>query len=1070
MGIDDHVPEIRVLEESDDLTEGHDGESESSSSSSLDVDESEDISIDDSEEDEEELPSSLSSSPPSSSSSSSYPSSPSAPSFHPPSLPPPQAEEGGREEEGEEGEEEGEEGEEEDDGMEEEIFFDDFDDSENDNSERREDEEIRRPIISGLNIVFRKERRDKEEKKKDDKKKSIFSIIRFDYLEFDDQYLRLNNEVFLSLLQKFYAPTSSFIPPSSSFSRIATTLLQYEKLMSLPEGRREEEGGRRVGGRRELIGGGGGLSFLNSNQHVLSRMLRNSNNPMLMVVSNDNHNVLEFSNVDGGSLRNFTRFFRQGANLMSDHPPSIQAPQENSVAGLLQSLLEHLPDQTEEEMLEEPFEIEEEEKMEMPEENKERIEETKENEGRVEERLDPVFLESLMENQLEGQINMASQTSPQAQTQAGMEQVSSVEMDNRIFFESLTPELRREVMMNSDPEFLGTLPANYVQDYMELLRRQEPRRLAIEEENDNDHDDDEEEEARDEEDQPHSTRLKKKKGEKRIFTAHHQKEQLARSPNGKQLLADNQLLSLLLLLLRTDSLSFRAYPFNLFRTLCYHPGNENKLFDALFEILRLDFSSNGSTTSDLEEKEGSSFIFGGKGGSPKKSEVQMILGPLPLIVLEKDFVLSNKRKVFEILSLKVLALLGEQTEQSVSYFLRENDTNEGAEANEMNPFKHASGSSSNGLRELICLLEHPVLKSSFIHLKLLLNLLFNVIKRGKILLERRSNTKSVSSTFSLESLSIATLCRTIDNDLIDENSVKNLNFIITSLAGEGTNLPTFILEIKRILGDIGRQLNLRFSSNLELLKRNRENGNFSEILNRIEEEIEGENRIFRIFRIIKMLFERCLISNSGKGGEEKQKINKEIRETFKTLIDDRGINEMWINLTELLTVLNTLYPDSVNLSNPIIHKTIPILESFFIIYRIMYDDESLEILVEKRKKHQKYQMNRKIELSTLVHEEEEEREDKQRLQKFKAENKIDFDEMFGVMCEQNKNIINMMVRQNVGLLNESFSMIIRKMPKILDFENKKSFFRVELKKIKGPALPPLSKKFICTYKFFVSKT
>ena len=203
-------------------------------------------------------------------------------------------------------------------------------------------------------------------------------------MDFDEQYLRLNNEVFLSLLQKFYSPSSSFIPASSAFSRIAYTLLQYEKLMSQPEGRREEEGVRRVGGRRELGAGGGGLSFLNNHQHVFSRMLRNANNPMLMVVSNDNHNVLEFSNVDGGSLRSFSRFFRRGANLIPDHPyhsPRIQAPQENAVAGLLQSLLEHLPEQIEEEIHEEPEEIEEEEKREIiEEETKEVAEETKDNE------------------------------------------------------------------------------------------------------------------------------------------------------------------------------------------------------------------------------------------------------------------------------------------------------------------------------------------------------------------------------------------------------------------------------------------------------------------------------------------------------------------------------------------------------------------------------------------------------------------------------------------------------------------------------------------------------------------
>jgi len=57
--------------------------------------------------------------------------------------------------------------------------------------------------------------------------------------------------------------------------------------------------------------------------------------------------------------------------------------------------------------------------------------------------------------------------------------------------------------------------------------------------------------------------------------------------------------------------------------------------------------------------------------------------------------------------------------------------------------------------------------------------------------------------------------------------------------------------------------------------------------------------------------------------------------------------------------------------------------------------------------------------------------------------------MFNLICEQNKKVINLIVKQNLGLLNDTLSMIVKKKPKILDFENKRDYFKAELKKLKN---------------------
>ena len=56
--------------------------------------------------------------------------------------------------------------------------------------------------------------------------------------------------------------------------------------------------------------------------------------------------------------------------------------------------------------------------------------------------------------------------------------------------------------------------------------------------------------------------------------------------------------------------------------------------------------------------------------------------------------------------------------------------------------------------------------------------------------------------------------------------------------------------------------------------------------------------------------------------------------------------------------------------------------------------------------------------------------------------------MFIIMCEKNKKVINMIIKQNPNVLNDSLNMVVKKMPLIIDFENKKHYFRKELDRLK----------------------
>jgi len=218
-------------------------------------------------------------------------------------------------------------------------------------------------------------------------------------------------------------------------------------------------------------------------------------------------------------------------------------------------------------------------------------------------------------------------------------------------------------------------------------------------------------------------------------------------------------------------------------------------------------------------------------------------------------------------------------------------------------------------------------------------------------------------------------------------------------------------------------------------------------------------------KLIKELFERSLIEFGKKELPEEQKemtTNKDadaidnqarekVKDQFRELFEDGQLQALWINITEFLSSLNEIFANNWAILSPISHKLQPVLESFFIIYKILNDDEAYEIY--RKGKVVKLRESRKqvnFGISRLLSEGEVHNnpglleENFQRLR----QTKLDSNEMLHLMCEKNKNILNMMVKQNPHLLSDSLSIVVKKMPKVLDFENKRSYFKNELKKLK----------------------
>ena len=51
------------------------------------------------------------------------------------------------------------------------------------------------------------------------------------------------------------------------------------------------------------------------------------------------------------------------------------------------------------------------------------------------------------------------------------------------------------------------------------------------------------------------------------------------------------------------------------------------------------------------------------------------------------------------------------------------------------------------------------------------------------------------------------------------------------------------------------------------------------------------------------------------------------------------------------------------------------------------------------------------------------------------------DDMFLLMCEKNKKILNIMIKRNIYVLDSTLNVMLKKFPKTIEFENKRLYFK-----------------------------
>ena len=166
---------------------------------------------------------------------------------------------------------------------------------------------------------------------------------------------------------------------------------------------------------------------------------------------------------------------------------------------------------------------------------------------------------------------------------------------------------------------------------------------------------------------------------------------------------------------------------------------------------------------------------------------------------------------------------------------------------------------------------------------------------------------------------------------------------------------------------------------------------------------------------------------------------RKMRDSFQLLLTQESVNALWLNITEIVCLLNDFFIDDFHAINPIVHNLQPMIESFFIIYHILYGEE--EMFYDSKTKTLLKQED--FVISQLASEDKTQEVNPILGMSFSdiKKSKLTMNDMLVIMCEKNKKILNFMIKRNISLLDSTYSILLKKMPRVIDFENKRAYFK-----------------------------
>jgi hypothetical protein len=379
------------------------------------------------------------------------------------------------------------------------------------------------------------------------------------------------------------------------------------------------------------------------------------------------------------------------------------------------------------------------------------------------------------------------------------------------------------------------------------------------------------------------------------------------------------------------------------------------------------------------------------------------------------------------------------------------------------------------------------------HVELLLRIVLNIVEMGIDSKQTDGGDKvddrpvEEICRVELSKERVKQLCEVLYFKRVEDETIKALGSLISVLCLNEKNLTNFVTELTNTIFSLCKQLNEQLDSDIMVLKEYLKNPSpaslelveFS-IVKRQTTSGFNESRFLKVFNLILQLYEKSLEraqrlhelnsaqkqspvspnaspSLARKSTEDlKSKVCFEVRQQFGELMQNKSLTHLWLNICETLSNLEEIFKNKEKMLIPVITGMKPLIESFFIKYRILCDDEMFDQIVSMMNRGKGKESVKKM-TSTQLRMDEEINDEKPTIATVAydqlRETSLGINELFVLMCEKNRWAINKMISQNIGLLFDSMAVI----PKVY-FHLQRNFQEFWTSTIRSTTLKPTLRK------------
>eukprot|EP00743_Colponemidia_sp_Colp-15_P003757 GILK01004053.1.p1 GENE.GILK01004053.1~~GILK01004053.1.p1 ORF type:complete len:1970 (+),score=455.64 GILK01004053.1:306-6215(+) len=602
------------------------------------------------------------------------------------------------------------------------------------------------------------------------------------------------------------------------------------------------------------------------------------------------------------------------------------------------------------------------------------------------------------------------------------------DMDNASFIATLSPELREEVLMTSSDEFLASLPPELVAEAMlmrERMMQQYSRRM------------------------PRVAQLSAQLGapaQMAPMSVGPRAEAVAAVPEREQeeanvapILQEHTVLMLIRLLYLATPVSRSLYH-RVMLSLCANPTTRKQLLQFVLKVLH-----NKSVNKTLPQKAVQHESSTSSGAAVEVQSIQRDDRIPPPSLYGGQHVnscpggTSSADLVYSVSSSRavdLLSSLARSNHRTVNWFLQPRDSQA-----DTSPVQAESSSESPfdcRLSELLSLLRLPLFRSSSTHLDSLINLLSLLVHpllstaataaaaasrsepapRVPVEPAASSSTSSTSSSAEaaatpatsvgpslpvqqVESQSrlgevspaaLRPLCEVLSLPTASEATVEKATDILVCLAAQSNNRKFLLHELSGLLTglveDVNTHLRRFLSADVSVEANEKESLADSWSLS------SSEIKLLRVLKTIKQL------------SKESTEVAAAVLHTTTSL------PRLWEVLSLCLSGLTSGVSEGSNAVPPVLARLLPVIEAFFIVHGFVDQTPPTPAPTTP------------------------------------SNSNIDNSSAFVRFCETHRKILNIFIRQNPNLLQQTFEPLT-KIPRILEFDNKRSYFRSQLRARRG---------------------